>query len=98
MRGLAQAALKRVDAEAAEQLLLQLLGRADSQRPQPKSQPQNDLSAFEHILGLAPPSDAPSTSQFDPPAEHWAHGDYGWLLFGRGDYQVRNSAWLICRA
>jgi hypothetical protein len=91
LHGLAEAAQRRGDLEAARQLLVRILGPATSQPQQPAA--ASALSAFEHILGAAavsaPPSAAePSTAD----AEHWAHGDYGWLLFNKGDYQVCNSA------
>jgi hypothetical protein len=92
LRGLALAAAAHGDAEAAEQLLLLLLGAHGPQKLQKPQPAANPLAAFEHILGLAAPKAealAPQAAAAPgPEVEHWAHGDYGWLLFARGDYQV----------
>ena len=87
LRGLAQVALARGDAAAAEQLYRRILGPAVDlpARQQPQAAQPAALSASEHILGIAP-TDTPAAAA--TVGEHWAHGDYGWLLFEQGRTEV----------
>lgn len=87
LRGLAQIAGAKGDAVAAEQLYRRILSPAADlpAHQQPMQQVPAALSALEHILGAAPSQAAPAPAAV---GEHWAHGDYGWLLFEQGRIEV----------
>jgi hypothetical protein len=96
LRGLARAAALRGDAEAAGQLYARILGKAarlsGHRQVQQERAAASAMSAFEHLLGGGAPNgsaeEVEEPDQAPRAAEHWAHGDYGWLLLEQGRHEV----------
>lgn len=104
LRGLARAAALRGNTEAAERLYERILGKAarlsGHRQAQQERAAASAISAFEHLLGGGEPNGAAEEEPDQAPAtaEHWAHGDYGWLLHEQGRHEVGLEPYLTAVA